>query len=413
MSKLGCSNVVGSANFFERLFLPSNALSVFAFALLIVYGLVPFTISFFVLDGEIFRQLAFITTLSVVAMYLGSRLRFFDYRFQARALRLNLKSEPFIAVTWLIFGIFLVVTFVSAPSIPFLSALSGADGAQLSQERGDFLKGREGSEIILLYLSTFLVNTIVPYSVVLLYARKSPSRHFAAVTFFIFCISFMQKSLFLSIVLPIIAFMAMIRCLRGRVFIGFIFGSLLILVATTFLSLRGEHVDDKQGGEYLTALYAPSSSFDYFVWRSVAVPIFTATDTLVVHQYQFGKKLLMGATSSFISATFGMERINMERFVFEHQFGSWNEIANSNAVFVVDAFINFGWMGVFIFGLIVGQVFRWFRISQDVAFQSLWPLFAFILFSSPLIGMLLSNGWLYILFHALFIRVKSEVKVNY
>ena len=55
----------------------------------------------------------------------------------------------------------------------------------------------------------------------------------------------------------------------------------------------------------------------------------------------------------------------------------------------------------------VGQVFRWFRISKDVAFRSLWPIFAVILFSAPLIGMLLSNGFAYMLFHALFIRVQK------
>lgn len=68
--------------------------------------------------------------------------------------------------------------------------------------------------------------------------------------------------------------------------------------------------------------------------------------------------------------------------------------------------------GVFVFGVFVGQVFRWFRISQDIAFRSLWPLFAFVLFSAPLIGMLLSNGFAYMLFHALFIRIQKNETAN-
>lgn len=355
-----------------------------------------------------FGRLAFITAVSLFSMWLGSRIRIFDHRFSSSAPRLRWSLNNFIAFTWGIFILFLLVTFATAPSIPILSALMGADSSDLSLQRGAFLKGREGAGIVLLYASTFLVNTIVPYSIVLLYEHKDVKRHIAAVLFFLFCISFMQKTLFLNFILPILAFLAAKRQLRSRVFISFLMGSVVLIIATTVLSLRGEELaENVNEQDYMSALYAPTSPLDYFVWRSVAVPIFTATDTLVVHEEQFENRSLMGATSSLIAGIFGLERINIERFVFEHQFGSWNEIANANAVFIVDAFVNFGWIGVFVFGAFVGQIFRWFRISRDIAFRSLWPLFAFVLFSAPLIGMLLSNGFSYMIFHALFIRVQK------
>ena len=161
---------------------------------------------------------------------------------------------------------------------------------------------------------------------------------------------------------------------------------------------------------FFSATYIPPDTISYLIWRSVGVPVFTATDTLLVHRELFSGQPLMGATSSLISALFGIERINLERFVFEHQFGSWNEIANANAVFITDAFVNFGWIGVILFSMIVGQVFRWFRLSKDIAFRAQWINFAFMIFSASLIGTLLSNWWIFMFFNAFLLRVGSNAK---
>ena len=162
----------------------------------------------------------------------------------------------------------------------------------------------------------------------------------------------------------------------------------------------------------MSAVYQPISPLDYFVWRAFAVPIYTAADTLIVHEQKYKGELLMGSTSSFLSSVFGLQRVNLERYVFEYQFGGWNETANSNAVFIVDAYANFGLLGVIFFSLFVGQLFRWFRISPDIGFKSLWPLFAFILFNASLIGTLFSNGFLYMVLHALFFKCRSNYKTS-
>jgi hypothetical protein len=381
-------------------------------ALGIVYGLIPLAAYLFVIPEPSFLRLAWLTSLAVMGLLVGSKVSLFDGQFGPRALRIAVPATAFHATTWLVFLVFVAVTFLTAPSIPLISALQGASADSLSQERGDFLKGRAGAGIALLYISTFLTNTIAPYSVVLLYATKSRYRHFLAGIFFLFCISFMQKALFLNLVLPLLALFAIQSRLQIRPALGVVSGTLIVLLVSTYLSLgdTGEGAAALQGGDYLSASYIPSNPLDYFAWRAFAVPIFTATDTLLVHTEQFGGKLLLGATSSLIASTFGIERINIERFVFEYQFGSWNEIANSNAVFITDAFVNFGHAGVLALAVFVGIIFRWFHISRDVGFKALWPLFAFILFSAPLIGMLLSNGFLYMLFHAFFIKIVPSSK---
>jgi hypothetical protein len=173
----------------------------------------------------------------------------------------------------------------------------------------------------------------------------------------------------------------------------------------TFGDAGGRGPGDPASGDYLSAVYTPTGPMEYFAWRAGAVPIFTATDTLVVHEQVFGGEPLMGATSSLLAAAFGLTRVNLERHVFEHQFGSWNEIANANAFFAVDAYANFGYVGVFLFALVAGQMFRWFRLSQDVAFKSLWPIFALSLYNASMIGLFFSNGFLYMAMHALFVRL--------
>lgn len=396
------------ASVFEKVLLPKNGLYVFSAILIFVYAVAPAAAFLLVPIGDSFLLLSLITLSAVISMLLGSQISLFDTRFKPSAPRLAIDRRTFIGVTWLIFIAFVLITFSTAPSIPIWTALrGGATSNELSQERGEFLKGREGAGIALLYISTFLVNTIVPYSIVLLYRAKSSLRHWAAALFFLFCISFMQKALFLNLILPLLVFLAITRKLSSKVFLPVIFGTVGLLLLTTALSLAGEGGDTNNTGssDYLTALYAPSNPIDYFIWRAAAVPIFTATDTLVVHSEQFGSRPLMGATSTLISSILGIERINLERFVFEHQFGGWNDTANSNAVFCIDAYVNFGWPGVVVFGLIIGLTFRWFKISTDIGFQSLWLIFAFVLFSAPLIGMLLSNGFAYMLLHGLYIRV--------
>lgn len=401
-------------SFVVRLLDPDNALKTFSWVLTLIYVVIPLGLYLLLYPEPAVLKLGLISGLAVVSMWVGSRVSVFDSRFRAGAPKFRLNAGVFHAAVWTLFLLFVVVTFATAPAIPIVSALQGADANTISQERGEFLKGRVGAEIALLYISTILVTTVIPYSIVLLYASRSKFRHLFALIFFVYCISFMAKSQFLNLILPLLAYFSHVKKLSKRAVVLGVWGSIIVLFTGTMLSLgatesaAGDNV--RSNADYVSALYSPSGPLDYFVWRAFAVPIYTAVDTLFVHSQQFGDQPLMGATSSLLSAIFGLERINLERFVFEHQFGGWNETANANAVYVVDAYANFGYIGVALFGLFIGQMFRWFRSSTDPAFKSLWTIFAFTLFNASLIGMLFSNGFLYIMFHAIFISIPTPRK---
>ena len=394
---------LGRSNLLGRLLLPENGFFVFLTAIAIVYCAVPLSVALVMPGLASFILLAALSAMSILAMWVGNRVTLLDRCFLSKTKRLRISKNALISSIWLLFTLFMIITFATAPTVPLFSALAGADASEVSQQRGDFLKAREGLEAALIYISTF-VTTFVPYTIIILYEQHSKFRHLSVIIFVLYAISFMAKSIFLYVGLPILVFLAIKRRFSTKVFLYLAACSLLLLIGLTYLSFRGGTATESGAG-FFTAQYIPSSPLSYFVWRSVSVPIFTAADTLLVHKEQFGGDMLMGATSSFIAGLVGMEKINLERFVFEYQFGSWNTIANSNAVFITDAFVNFGWIGVIFLSVIVGQIFRWFRLSKDVAFRAQWINFAFLLFSASFIGTLLSNWWAVMLAYALFIKI--------
>lgn len=377
-------------------------------SLLVMYVVGPLLVYFFVFARAEYLELATQTVIAVLGVWVGSKLTWLDKRVAGGLPKFAVNSATYVNAVGLLFVAYIIVTLATAPSVPLLSAMAGSDANTLSAERGEFLKGRDGPWLLLLYLSSIFTSTVVPYGLVLAYQCKNRFRHALGFVFMFFAVSFLVKALFLNVLIPLIAYAIESGRLRRSHLIYAGGGSVGLLLVMISLSGFGEGGTSSVFSlqDFFSVSFASSSSWQFLLYRALAVPVFTAVDTLTVHATQFGGNLLMGATSSFVAALTGQERINLERFVFEYQFGGWNDFANSNVVFVVDAFVNFGWLGVFLIGTMVGLSLRMLRKSTDLAFRSLTPLYVFLLVSSPFIGMLLSNGFLLLFLQVLFIRVK-------
>lgn len=384
--------------------------------LAVVYVALPLIVDAALLPNPYFVQLAQLSVAACLLIAVGYLVPFFDGRFGKAAPRIAVSARSFHVVVWGTFVIFLVITFTTAPSIPILSALKGASGADLSLERGAFLKARVGLESVLIYVSTVFVAALLPYSLALLFIRKSRLRFVLLLLFLAYSLSFLQKALFLNVVLPLLYLAARNRNASTKRILSVVFGSGLLLYAVTLLAFGpAEDISLEPGGGVVTggdffgASFLPGNALEHLLWRATAVPLFSASDTLLVHQEQFGGRPLWGATSSFFAGALGLERIPMERLVSEHEWG-WNDIANSNALYVTEAFVNFDWIGVVVFSLFVGQSLRWFRRSRDEAFKSLWTIYVLAVFTSGLIGTLLSNGYLLMFAMALMVRLKEPTR---
>lgn len=391
----------------SKWFSPSNGVVIFIVALLSAYCIAPILI-FLLGDQESkYATLSIITALSSTFIAIGYAAGQMCSRIKIKSKKICISSTFTNTTIWVLFIVFLATTLYTAPSIPILSALSGASPELVSQERGEFLKGREGWWIALLYLSTIFTTTLVPYSTVSLYNARSRWRHLATFVYISYSLSFMQKALFLNLALPMIAFFGIKNRINIKNITMACAALTIIILSAIAISYEGFDSNNNKEISYFSAKYLPESSADYLLWRSISVPIFTAADTIEVHTKIFKGEKLLGATSSSLSAIFNLERINIERYVFEHQFGSWNETANSNAVFVIDAYVNFGFIGVMLFSLFIGSVFYFLHQSNDTAASCLWTTFAFALFSSSLIGTLMSNGFLILLAGVLTSKIKT------
>lgn len=399
----------------RRLLDPANAVIIFIVALAFMYLMMPLYAYYFDNSDQYNLDVATQCFVACIMIAFGAVFPIFDGIAKNRERKIRIDTIFWSRMIVAGFAAFVLVTFATAQSIPIFSYFGGADANELSQQRGALFKGREGWQIVLLYLFTLFAQALMPYAVAVQFLSKDKMRYFSTAIFLLFTISFLQKFLFVNALLPLIYVYAMTKHQSNRTLVISLFVFPLILYLMTLLSMGSNETYSGIGndtGTVFSADYQPTGPIDTLVWRTFAVPVFTATDTLHVFYERLGGVHLNGATSNLISSLTNLERVNLERMTFDYQWG-WNDTANANAVYFVDAFVNFGWIGLCIISLLVGQSLRWFRNSEDLAIKSLWPLYCLGLFNANFIAMLFSNAFLLIWFMLLFTAPKYAPLVRH
>jgi hypothetical protein len=391
------------------IFTPEKSLLLLEWLIAVFFVIAPVIVYSYFVQDQNYLLLAALSAISIIFIHLGSKLEFLD-RTIIRGRKFTITPAKYVQVSFVIFTAFCVVTLGTANNIPLFSALAGADVNTLSEQRGEFLKGRTGAWVALSYLSSILTSTFVPYAIVLAYATKSRLRHLYVLIAALYSVSFLVKALFLNIILPLVAYAVESKAVRAKQLVFWL--GIIVIVLVLLISLSGYGALGGENGtsarEYLSSSYIPTSSWDFFIYRSLAVPVFSVVDTFHVHQSQLGGVALLGTTSTLIASIVGAERINLERMVSAYQYGGWNDFANSNVIFIADGYVNFGLLGVLCYALVIGVTFRMFRRSDDAAFRSISILYAFLLYSSPLLGMFLSNGYALLFGQALIVRIRAK-----
>jgi hypothetical protein len=242
-----------------------------------------------------------------------------------------------------------------------------------------------------------------------MFIDRTRYRYWMMLLFLAFSVSFLVRSMFITVLFPLFYVAVHERKAGGARVIALLSAAFILLLVLTTLAagLRTQFADGPSDASFFEAGYAPQHIGDLLLWRSAAVPMFAASDTLLVFHELLGGRHLWGATSTFLSAVFSMERVNVEVLVHAYQWGL-NDLGNSNAVFFTEGYVNFGAVGVGLYALFVGQSLRWFRQSQDEAFKALWPVYSYLLFSGGLISHLISNGYLLMFFLAFFIKIEKK-----
>ncbi len=312
---------------------------------------------------------------------------------------------------FLAYALVLSVLAATAPSIPLLDAVGGGAAGDVSESREQFLKARTGWETAFVYAHALLAGSLVPYAIAGLLTYHLRGRLVAICTFFLGCLLFAEKAFFLKSIIPI----ATVEWRRGRRWIIFVIGvvSIACLMALAVITMRNTSEASSESGsrtlsEYFSSAHvaeASSSPTEYMAWRALAVPIFTAVDSLSTFRDVYGAQHFLGATSSFVSGVSGQQHIWFERSVFDFQWGqNATGTGSSNTIFFIEAFVNFGIPGVVIFSIFAGACLAFLARSADPALAALWPLFLFAIYCGGLVGTLLSNGFVAVAVVTLLVR---------
>lgn len=366
----------------------------------IPYAVVPyiFVHNEFPIYVELLSKL---TLLSTVAYLIALNT---NIGLKSNKINVVLSFEKSIYLLFSFFILLVLIIFITAPNIPIIQSLKGASEKDLSISREDFLKAREGWQASLGYIIGIINAYFLPYFISLAFFRNHKYKFVFAGIFLLYCLSFLEKSYFLKLAIPLF-FLYLFEAKNKATFI--LKGTLIILLAIFLMYFLAGYSESNvdSGEELFSILHTPNGTFQAIMWRSTIVPIVTALDGIRIFITDFNNQYFYGNTSSLIAFITGGERINFERLLYQSQFGG-SITGNANQFFVVEAYINFGFIGVFIFSFLVGKFIKKAITLNNIVFLSVIPLFIFNLFNAGLISNLFSNGFL--LFYAFVVFVKLK-----
>jgi transcription initiation factor IIE alpha subunit len=145
-------------------------------------------------------------------------------------------------------------------------------------------------------------------------------------------------------------------------------------------------------------------AFNRLLW----IPYVTAYDWLRYFDKQLQDKFLGGSTSFLLSKILGVQQFPIEREVFKYQFGAGGpQTGSANALFLVDAFVNFGWLGVIAYAFLLAALVFLVQVINNPAMVACLYFFLVQAVGGGLLGILFGNGLLLLVFLSFFIRPRS------
>ncbi len=312
-------------------------------------------------------------------------------------------------VIFIIFYFVIFVTFITAPSIPIIDSLIGGKSeSELSAARESFLKTRQGWEQGLSYIVGMLSAYIIPYFIAFSHYHNRSEKWYYTGAFFLYCISFLEKAYFLKIGIPLLIIYLFLSKEPLKLLIKSLALVLVIFWAMYFLTgFEGTGSSNINEVGIFSTTFRASNTFEIVAWRAIVIPVVTAFDGINVFITDFNQSFFNGRTSSLIAFLTIQDRFNFERYLATIQFGGEGS-ANSNQVFTVEAYINFGYIGVLAFSILVAFFIRKAIHSRDICYVSVMPLFIYNLYNAGLIGILFSNGYILFFLFLLFFKIKNK-----
>lgn len=141
-----------------------------------------------------------------------------------------------------------------------------------------------------------------------------------------------------------------------------------------------------------------SGQLQFVANRIFWIPYVTAYDWISYFDEALNMRYLHGASSSLGAWITGVEKFPVELEVFKYQFGGGGpQSAAANANFWIDAFVNFGWLGVVLYSFIFAGITFLLIYSKNPAALACYYFFVIQASLGGMVGVLFSNGLLLLL----------------
>ena len=290
---------------------------------------------------------------------------------------------------------------------PIGAAFSGGDWLDIATARANFLINRSDESDLLRYLVVIFSRTIIPIIMLYTYDEKHKARHFIFLLISCCYLISLEKVLLVFLFAPLMILNASKGLFRNAALQGIFLFSLLVIV--TYISQGGFYRPFSEVSSQLkpTVLVKPKTllpekflrygipeRFDFrellavseakispptispptisprgkipcasniIICKSVFVinrifwiPYITAYDWLKVKDDVFQGRLNYGRAIHPIAWIYNEPFLDIERIVYQYEFGiASGGAGGSNAIFLVDANLAFGWLGVLGYSLLV------------------------------------------------------------
>lgn len=328
--------------------------------------------------------------------------------FKINKIEINLLKVSKLVITNYFF--FMVFVAYTAPSIPLFDAISGVGIDEISIGRETFLRVRVGWEESLNYIYAIFRSFLMPFAICSLYKSNAKIKHFVLAGFLFSLVLTLEKSLSVIALVPVIFIYFQHK---AKYAIRMIVLTLLCVIATSFLARGG--VSDSTVENSLSSvpeshtIFSNQDQVSYILNRIIYIPYITGVDWLKYRDSILNGENANGRSISIAAWVMHEEKLNLEREVFEFQWGQ-NETGtgSANTAYFIDAYVNFGMMGCILYSFIIVIILRFIIFSRiEVLPACIFVPLLYLLFNS-LSAMIFSGGLFITLFFAIFIKDKKQ-----
>jgi hypothetical protein len=234
---------------------------------------------------------------------------------------------------------------------------------------------------------------------------------------FLFCLALtLEKSVAILAVVPIII-LAVNSGKSNKSFRIIVFLAIFI-AGVSFLSRGGGQdnmstVPETGGAASIPEayqLFKCDSQLCYILNRVTWIPYATAIDWLRYQNIVLRGDYVLGKSIGVFSTFLDVPKVNLERDVFEFQWGQ-NETGtgSSNTVYFIDAFVNFSWFGVLLYAAVLALIVKILVLSDNVPIKCASFVSLFYLGVNSLPPMIFSGGLVVLIPIALFSRQRIKI----